>query len=101
MTDGTADIDMLAMPRRNSRRRLAIVLSLGLVLLAAAAALYLVRGVDIQLADTANTYEVRRQARELILALVDAETGQRGYLLTQERRYLDPYAAAVASMDSF
>ncbi|MEI2616629.1 MAG: CHASE3 domain-containing protein [Thermomicrobiales bacterium] len=51
----------------------------------AAASLFLVRTVDSQLADIAQTYEVRRQARELMLALVDAETGQRGYLLTQDQ----------------
>jgi len=101
MTNAIAEMDVLATPRQESRRRIAIVLSMGLVLLAAAAALFLVRGVESQLGDIAKTYEVRRQARELILSLVDAETGQRGYLLTQDRQYLEPYAAAVASMDSF
>lgn len=71
-------------------RRLAIVVSMLLVLAAAAAALFLVRTVDSQLVDIGNTYEVRRQARELMLAVVDAETGQRGYLLTRDPAYLDP-----------
>src|SRR5690606_34499561 len=31
--------------------------------------------------------------------LVDAETGQRGYLLTQDRQYLEPYQNAVATID--
>jgi two-component sensor histidine kinase/CHASE3 domain sensor protein len=81
-------------------RRLAIVVSMLLVLGAAAASLFLVRTVDSQLVDIGNTYEVRRQARELMLALVDAETGQRGYLLTHDPSYLDPYNRAVASIDS-
>jgi two-component sensor histidine kinase/CHASE3 domain sensor protein len=81
-------------------RRLAIVASMLLVLAAAAASLFLVRTIDSQLADIGNTYEVRRQARELMLAVVDAETGQRGYLLTHDPSYLDPYDRAVASMDS-
>jgi len=80
-------------------RRLAIVVSMLLVLAAAAASLFLVRTVDNQLADIGDTYEVRRQARELMLAVVDAETGQRGFLLTQDRSYLEPYNRAVSSID--
>jgi PAS domain S-box-containing protein len=33
------------------------------------------------------------EARQLLLALLDAETGQRGFLLTQHRAYLEPYIA--------
>ncbi|MBN9315524.1 MAG: CHASE3 domain-containing protein [Devosia sp.] len=84
--------------RRVGVRRLAILVSLGLMLLAVVASLFLVRTVDSQLADIANTYEIRRQARELMLAIVDAETGQRGYLLTRDEAYLTPYNAAVANM---
>lgn len=81
-------------------RRVAIVVSMLLVLAAAAASLFLVRTIDSQLVDIGNTYEVRRQARELMLAVVDAETGQRGYLLTRDQAYLDPYNRAVVSIDS-
>jgi two-component sensor histidine kinase/CHASE3 domain sensor protein len=81
-------------------RRLAIIVSMLLVLGAAAASLFLVRTVDNQLIDIGTTYEVRRQARELMLAVVDAETGQRGYLLTRDESYLDPYNQAVESIDS-
>lgn len=100
MTDATAEIGALSLPRKRNRRRIAIVLSMTLVLLAAGSSLFLMRGVDSQLADINVTHEVRRQAADLILALVDAETGQRGYIITQDRRYLEPYAAAVASMDA-
>jgi two-component sensor histidine kinase len=99
MTD-VAPTSIVRTFRIGSVRRLAIVVSMLLVLAAAAASLYLVRTVDSQLADIRDTYEVRRQARELMLAVVDAETGQRGYLLTQDSAYLDPYDRAVASMDS-
>ena len=83
----------------NSRRRVAVIISLILILAAAGASLFVVRGVDEQLADVATTYEVRRHARELILAITDAETGQRGYLLTQDARYLVPYEQATGSLD--
>jgi len=98
MTDATTDLGLLALPKREAGRRLSIILSLVLVLAAAGASLFLVRSVDTQLGDIANTYEVRRQARELILALVDAETGQRGYLITQDAQYLKPYELATATL---
>lgn len=100
MTEATTDLGLLAVPRRDAGRRLSIILSLILVLAAAGASLFLVRSVDAQLNDIATTYEVRRQARELIQALVDAETGQRGYLITQEAQYLAPYEQATATLDS-
>jgi two-component sensor histidine kinase len=99
MTDATSDLGLYAVSARDVRRRVAIIVSLVLILAAAGAALFLVRGVDEQLTDVGNTYEVRRQARELIQAITDAETGQRGYLLTQDDRYLRPYQQAMRSLD--
>ena len=93
MTEASTDFALQAANAHDSRRRVAVIISLVLILAAAGAALFVVRGVDEQLADVATTYEVRRQARELILAITDAETGQRGYLLTQDARYLDPLRA--------
>ena len=98
MTDATTELGLLAIPKREAGRRRSIILSLVLVLAAAGASLFLVRSVDTQLSDIANTYDVRRQARDLILALTDAETGQRGYLITQDAQYLEPYELATATL---
>lgn len=101
MSDMTSTgVAAFRMPRKEIRRQLVIVLSLVLVVTAAIASLFIVRGVDAQMRDVQHTYEVRRQAGELIQALTDAETGQRGFLLTQDRAYLEPYQLAVASLDS-
>jgi two-component sensor histidine kinase len=100
MTDASTDLGLLVFPRRETGRRLSIILSLVFVLAAAGASLFLVRSVDTQLSDIADTYEVRRQARELILSLVDAETGQRGFLITQDAQYLQPYELATATLGS-
>lgn len=51
--------------------------------------------------DTRQTNETRRvlEANQLVLAAVtDAETGQRGYLLTGDDSYLAPYNAAVSRL---
>jgi CHASE3 domain sensor protein len=41
-----------------------------------------------------HTHKVLQSLEGLLSTLKDAETGQRGYLLTGEERYLDPYKAA-------
>ena len=41
-----------------------------------------------------RSQQVRRTARALLLSLVDAETGQRGFLLTGQAGFLDPYSRA-------
>lgn len=98
MTEATTDLGLLAFPKRDAGRRLSIILSLVLVLAAAGASLFLVRNVDTQLGDIANTYEVRRQSNDLMLALANAEAGQRGYLLTQDPQYLLPYRMATETL---
>jgi len=37
---------------------------------------------------------------EILALLIDAETGQRGFLITGEERYLEPYITAISRIDS-
>src|SRR3954470_23839055 len=46
-----------------------------------------------------HTYQVIGGVDAITGALKDAETGQRGYLVTGEDRYLEPYTAAKAGID--
>jgi two-component system, NarL family, sensor histidine kinase EvgS len=46
-----------------------------------------------------HTYEVLNTLNVTVARLVDAETGQRGYLLTGDDAYLGPYRAAIKSID--
>jgi PAS domain S-box-containing protein len=46
-----------------------------------------------------HTYEVLRNIDALGAGLVDAETGQRGYLLTGQEAYLEPYHTAVKDIN--
>jgi PAS domain S-box-containing protein len=46
-----------------------------------------------------HTYEVLRNLDETVAWLVDAETGQRGYILTGDEAYLEPYRAAIKNID--
>jgi PAS domain S-box-containing protein len=47
----------------------------------------------------AQAHEVMVGLEAVLSNLRDAETGQRGYLLTGDERYLDPYLEAAASID--
>ncbi|HEY9616809.1 MAG TPA: CHASE3 domain-containing protein [Microcoleaceae cyanobacterium] len=47
-----------------------------------------------------HTYKVEAELRGLEKILVDAETGQRGYLLTRKEEFLQPYYAAIKDMDT-
>jgi len=47
----------------------------------------------------AHTHKVKEAAAEVGSALKDAETGQRGFLLTGEERYLEPYRTGIGAVD--
>jgi methyl-accepting chemotaxis protein len=47
-----------------------------------------------------HTYQVQDQVREISLNMVNAETGQRGYVITGDENYLEPYRTAVAKISS-
>jgi methyl-accepting chemotaxis protein len=46
-----------------------------------------------------HTHEVRNGLDELLSGMKDAETGQRGYVITGEARYLEPYQGASESVN--
>ena len=46
-----------------------------------------------------HTYQVLRTLDDTVARLVDAETGQRGYLLTGDEAYIEPYRAAIKNID--
>src|SRR5262245_45237955 len=49
-------------------------------------------------AQATQTGEIVQSVDRLLLSLVDAETGQRGFLLTGENRYLEPYTQATQTV---
>ncbi|HEV8199616.1 MAG TPA: CHASE3 domain-containing protein [Candidatus Polarisedimenticolia bacterium] len=46
-----------------------------------------------------HTLEVERDLDLLLRRLTEAETGQRGYLLAEDPKYLEPYQTAIAQID--
>lgn len=49
--------------------------------------------------ETSRTLEVIASVERVLGLLTDAETGQRGYLLTMEERYLEPWERALRLLD--
>ena len=47
----------------------------------------------------AHTHEVMDALEELVSTMKDAQTGERGYIITGEIRYLEPYNSATAAID--
>lgn len=47
-----------------------------------------------------HTYEVLNQLEQVLSTIKDAETGQRGFILTGDEKYLDPYHSADAKLDA-
>ncbi len=74
-------------------------LVLGLAMLAAVVMLFISEGTFRQaiasIAHLAASQEVSVSLRELQSDLLEAESAQRGYLLTQRKQYLHPYVNAV------
>src|SRR6266849_2119675 len=48
----------------------------------------------------AHTYQVQTKLADLLSELKDAETGQRGYLITGVDSYLEPYQSALPAIKS-
>jgi methyl-accepting chemotaxis protein len=46
----------------------------------------------------AHSFQVRTQLADLLSVMKDAETGQRGYLVTGDETYLEPYQSALATI---
>ena len=74
---------------------LAIVAALATVLISEASYW---RSVD-RLNDIGEMAVARLNIQRLERGLLDAETGQRGYLLTNRKEYLEPYGKALKSID--
>jgi signal transduction histidine kinase len=82
----------------NLMRVTALLTAVGLAALLAMVALsfWMLERTRASTGEVIATREMRSALVDLFSIIQDAETGQRGYLLTGEARYLEPYRDAVA-----
>ena len=82
-------------------RSLVVAASLGLLLIVNAAVNHRQSlGVEEAQTAVAHTYVVEADLARTLSTMVDAETGQRGFLITGEERYLEPYRTALAILET-
>src|ERR1043166_1412804 len=99
-----AGAGMLSPPVRNPRisatLRSTALLALALLLVAGAGILSYRSSADVSdaAADAGATQQLLQQVRLLLGLVTDAETGQRGYLLTGDEGYLAPHQRAVSAL---
>ena len=72
------------------------VLMIGVGLAAKVSMNVLVQSLDL----VKRTYQVKEHLQEVEKLLVDAETGQRGFIYTGQEEFLDPYNRAIESISS-
>lgn len=84
---------------RTDRAPVALLAGFVLLVLIVAGALWLVVRQDRAAALVLHTLEVEGRLTDMLSRLQDAETGQRGYLLTRQKPFLDPYREATANLD--
>lgn len=88
--------DNLSMPRK-------LILCLGLILALTLLANFVIYTKQNQVRETTaineHTYKVIAASNKLVEAMVNQETGFRGYLLTADRAFLAPYTQGSADFD--
>ena len=88
------------MPSGNVRRAGLIGFALSAALFVGIGALAVSRIIDLGAANAAveHTLLVRTEAGTLLSLLKDAETGQRGFVITGKQEYIEPYNAAILEL---
>ena len=83
-------------------RTTVVLLFLGFLalLVIVGASLWLVERTDVYSEEVVETQELRRGAFRVVDLAQDAETSQRGYIITGDTAYLEPYLDARSEMDA-
>src|SRR5579859_1269684 len=82
-------------------RKLFFILTAGLLLtlVVVAYTCHAALGYDRLNDQVRRTHEVKEELSAILRLVVDAETGQRGYLITDDPAYLHPYQEATSQLD--
>jgi signal transduction histidine kinase len=90
----------MAIMRKNIRIKILLITSITLTIISAGITYYNVLEKKESTNLVIHTYEVIQSSRRLLTLVQDLETGQRGYLLTTDSSFLEPYHAALIDLDA-
>ncbi|PWV97664.1 methyl-accepting chemotaxis protein [Hoeflea marina] len=74
-------------------------LLIGLFLAVAGTTFFSLRTIETASAWNTHTYEVLGSSNELMLSVINQETGLRGYLISANENFLEPYTKGLARFD--
>ncbi|GAA4353982.1 hypothetical protein GCM10023185_15120 [Hymenobacter saemangeumensis] len=74
---------------------LGFAIAMSVLLLTSAASFWSIRGLSIQTRYVEHTYQTLQEVESITAVLKDAQAGVRGYLLTGDTIYLQPYSIAT------
>ncbi len=84
------------MPLSNSKVRSGFIIAFLLLLISYFLIFFIVRKVVDETSNVTHSYTVINKLEQLKAEVVDAETGLRGYLLTKDQRFLEPYRSGIS-----
>lgn len=90
---------LLSFVLRPSIRPIAVLISLGLVLLSATTTLLLSTSVNRQVVDMTRNFDLRQKVEMVAQLAYNMEMSRRGYLLTLDETYLDLYQRSILTVD--
>jgi signal transduction histidine kinase/CheY-like chemotaxis protein len=88
----------IKMPAARDPGHLALLISFALLAAALVGALFLVQGQQQAQRWVAHTLEVEEQLSSVLSGVQQAETGQRGYLITRNEAYLEPFTSGAREL---
>jgi len=86
--------------RKNKRIRILLITSIALTIISAGITYLNLQEKKESTALVIHTYEVIQSSSDLLSLIQDLETGQRGYLLTGDSSFLQPYHKALTAIDN-
>lgn len=85
---------------KHKKHRFLITTTIVLALVAGSLSVWIVNQIRHAAQEQVRTHVIITQSESLLSSLIDAETGQRGFLLTKNKAFLEPYENAIKQIDS-
>jgi PAS domain S-box-containing protein len=86
-------------PKKHKKHRVLIVTAVILAVVSAALTLWIVERLRFDAQEQARVHKIISMQEALLSSLIDIENGQRGFLLTQDPKFLEPYNNAILKLE--